>query len=97
MPISFSSSLREECRTGQKYLAKGRKILVISHVKTGSYEKDGKRIYTTEFVVDKIEFLSSAQQDNRAQHRQSSPPRAMPIRDSSRSMMTSCPSKNLRR
>ena len=43
----------------QKYLAKGRKILVISHVKTGSYEKDGKRIYTTEFVVDKIEFLSS--------------------------------------
>lgn len=42
-----------------KYLAKGRKVLVISHVKTGSYQKDGTTIYTTEFVVDHIEFLSA--------------------------------------
>lgn len=48
----------------QNYLAKGRKVLVESHVRTGSYEKDGQRIYTTEFVVDHIEFLSAAQQDN---------------------------------
>ncbi|MGI6689843.1 MAG: single-stranded DNA-binding protein [Christensenellales bacterium] len=43
----------------QKYLAKGRKVLTNTHVKTGSYEKDGKRIYTTEFVLDSIEFLSN--------------------------------------
>lgn len=60
----------------QKYLAKGRKILVISHVKTGSYEKDGKRIYTTEFVVDKIEFLSSAQQDNQSAAPAEQPPQS---------------------
>lgn len=48
----------------QQYLAKGRKVLVECHVKTGSYEKDdgrgGKqRVYTTEFIVDNMEFLSS--------------------------------------
>ena len=42
-----------------KYLTKGRKILVEAHVRTGSYEKDGKRVYTTEFIADKIEFISS--------------------------------------
>lgn len=44
----------------EKHLSKGRKVLVETHVKTGSYEKDGKRVYTTEFVADKIEFLSAA-------------------------------------
>lgn len=44
----------------EKYLSKGRKVLVDTHVKTGSYEKDGRRVYTTEFVADKIEFLSAA-------------------------------------
>lgn len=48
----------------EKYLAKGRKVLVEAHIRTGSYEKDDRgekrRVYTTEFVADKIEFLSSA-------------------------------------
>lgn len=44
----------------EKHLSKGRKVLVETHVKTGSYEKDGRRVYTTEFVADKIEFLSAA-------------------------------------
>ena len=46
----------------EKYLAKGRKVEVTSHVKTGSYEKDGRKIYTTEFVVESIGFLSSKEQ-----------------------------------
>jgi single-strand DNA-binding protein len=50
----------------QKYLSKGRKVLVETHVKTGSYEKEGKRIYTTEFILDRVEFLSSAQQTQQA-------------------------------
>ena len=50
-----------------KYLSKGRKVLVEAHVRTGSYEKDEgngekRRVYTTEFIVDKIEFLSSARE-----------------------------------
>ena len=46
-----------------KYLTKGRKCAVEAHVRTGKYEKDGQTIWTTEFVTDKIEFLSSAQGD----------------------------------
>ena len=45
-----------------RYLAKGRKCAVEAHVRTGKYEKDGQTIWTTEFVTDKIEFLSSAQE-----------------------------------
>lgn len=40
-----------------KYLDKGSKILVEGHIQTGSYEKDGKKIYTTDVAVEKIEFL----------------------------------------
>ena len=47
----------------EKYLTKERKILVEAHVRTGSYEKDGKRFYTTEFIADKIEFISSKDPD----------------------------------
>lgn len=54
----------KRAEVAQKYLTKGRKVLVECHVKTGSYEKDdgkggSQRVYTTEFVVDNIEFLSS--------------------------------------
>lgn len=44
----------------EKFATKGRKFLVESHVQTGSYkDKDGKTIYTTDFVVDNIEFADS--------------------------------------
>lgn len=42
-----------------RYLDKGSKILVEGHIQTGSYEKDGKKIYTTDVAVEKIEFLES--------------------------------------
>ena len=42
-----------------KYLDKGRKISVEGHIQTGSYEKDGRKIYTTDVVVEKIQFLDS--------------------------------------
>ena len=44
-----------------KYLTKGRKCCVEGHVRTGHYEKDGKTVWTTELVADKVEFLSSVQ------------------------------------
>lgn len=40
-----------------KYLTKGRLIGVTGRIRTGSYEKDGKKIYTTDVVADRIEFL----------------------------------------
>ena len=46
-----------------KYLKKGRKVGVVCKVRTGSYKKDEQTIYTTDFIVEDLEFLSSAQDD----------------------------------
>ena len=44
----------------EKYLKKGTKILVIGRIQTGSYtDKDGKKVYTTDVVVDEHEFVES--------------------------------------
>lgn len=43
----------------EKWLKKGVKIIVTGHINTGSYEKDGQRIYTTEIVADSHEFCES--------------------------------------
>lgn len=39
-----------------KYFSKGSKIAVTSHFQSGSYEKDGKKVYTQNFIVDKVDF-----------------------------------------
>lgn len=44
----------------EKYGKKGKRFAFETHVNTGSYEKDGKRIYTTDFIVDRFEFCDSA-------------------------------------
>ena len=44
----------------EKYLRKGSKILVEGHIQTGSYtNKDGQKVYTTDVVVDRHEFVDS--------------------------------------
>lgn len=41
------------------YVTKGSKVTVRCHVKTGSYDNnEGKKLYTTDFIVDEIEFPS---------------------------------------
>jgi single-strand DNA-binding protein len=42
-----------------RYLTKGTKIAVIGRIQTGSYEKDGRKVYTTDIVVDEHEFCES--------------------------------------
>jgi single-strand DNA-binding protein len=42
-----------------KYLFKGKQILVEGRIQTGSYEKDGRKVYTTDVVVDRFEFTGS--------------------------------------
>ena len=43
----------------EKYLKKGTKIVVECRVQTGSYEKDGRTVYTIDFVVESAEFAES--------------------------------------
>ncbi|SHH52592.1 single-strand DNA-binding protein [Anaerosphaera aminiphila DSM 21120] len=44
------------------FLQKGRRIGVQGRIQTGSYEKDGHTVYTTDIVVDTMEFLDNMQQ-----------------------------------
>lgn len=47
-------------KTGEfvnKYFTKGMKIGIIGHIQTGSYEKDGKKLYTVDVIVDECEFV----------------------------------------
>lgn len=41
------------------YFRKGQRIAVTGHIQTGSYEKDGQRVYTTDVVVDSFDFIES--------------------------------------
>lgn len=46
------------------YFRKGQRIAVSGHIQTGSYEKDGQRIYTTDVVVDSFDFVESNSSSN---------------------------------
>lgn len=42
-----------------KYTHKGSKVGVEGRIQTGSYEKNGVKVYTTDVVLDSVEFLDS--------------------------------------
>ena len=47
----------------EKYVVKGTKIAVVGHIQTGSYtNKDGQKVYTTDVVIDELEFCESKSQ-----------------------------------
>ena len=41
----------------QKYFHKGMKMGVSGRIQTGSYEKDGQKRYTTDIIIEEVEFL----------------------------------------
>ena len=44
----------------ENYLHKGMKIAVVGRIQTGSYtDKDGKKVYTTDVIVEDHEFVES--------------------------------------
>ena len=47
----------------EKYALKGRLVAVKGRILTGSYEKDGKRIYTMDIAADRLEFLDGSEED----------------------------------
>lgn len=43
----------------EKYFHKGNKIAIEGRIQTGSYEKDGQKVYTTDVVIESCEFVES--------------------------------------
>ena len=41
----------------ERYLSKGRQVGITGRIQTGSYEKDGRTIYTTDVIASRVEFL----------------------------------------
>lgn len=41
----------------EKYLSKGKKTAVEGRLQSGSYEKDGKKVYTMDVIADRVEFI----------------------------------------
>lgn len=49
-----------------RYLFKGSQCAVDGRIQTGSYQdKDGKTVYTTDVIADRVEFLTRASQEKR--------------------------------
>ena len=45
----------------EKFLKKGSKVGITGRIQTDSYEKDGRKVYTTDIVANNVEFLSSSE------------------------------------
>lgn len=57
-------------KTGEfvgKYFLKGRKMILRGHIQTGSYEKEGRKVYTTDVIADEVEFGDSKKDLEEAQ------------------------------
>ena len=59
IPIVVFGKQAENC---DRYLAKGRRVAITGRIQTGSYEKEGRTVYTTDIIASNVEFLSSGQQ-----------------------------------
>lgn len=47
-----------------KWLKKGQLVGIVGHLQTGSYEKDGQKIYTTDVVVDRTTMVDWGKKDD---------------------------------
>ena len=43
----------------EKYCKKGTKLVIEGRIQTGSYEKEGQKVYTTDVIVENVEFAES--------------------------------------
>jgi len=44
-----------------RYISKGRLVGIQGRIQTGKYEKEGRTIYTTDVIADRVEFLDRAE------------------------------------
>ena len=64
----------------EKYLKQGTKIALNGHIQTGSYtNRDGKKVYTTDVVVESQEFAES--KGDKAETKKEEPTDFVPVPD----------------
>ena len=40
-----------------RFTAKGLRVVVQGRIQTGSYEKNGQKVYTTDIIADRVDFI----------------------------------------
>lgn len=63
--IVVFGKIAENC---EKYLSKGKMAAVTGRIQTGSYDKDGRKVYTTDVVASSVEFLSPSNGNGNTQN-----------------------------
>ena len=46
----------------EKYLKKGKQVAIEGRIQTGSYDKNGQKVYTTDVVANRVHFIYDGQQ-----------------------------------
>ena len=59
---------RKQAENVKKYCSKGSLVAVEGRIQTGSYEKDGQRVFTTDVVADSVQFLETKSQSQGRQN-----------------------------
>ena len=53
----------KQAEIAEKWLSKGSQVGITGRLQTGSYEKDGRKVYTTDVIANNIEFLDTRRKD----------------------------------
>jgi len=57
------TAFEKQAELALQYLTKGRKVAVEGRIQTGDYtDKDGKKVYTTDVIANRVEFLDRKEQ-----------------------------------
>lgn len=55
---------RETAELINKYFLKGSGIIIEGQIKTGSYENNGKKVFTTDVMVEHVDFVEKKEKEN---------------------------------
>lgn len=74
------TAFRQTAKFVSSYFQKGKPIVVEGKITTGSYEKEGKTVYTTEVTADTVNFVVGDKKSdgNATQPAQTSPTQPVP-------------------
>lgn len=74
--------LGKQAENCERYLAKGRLVGVQGRIQTGSYtNREGVKVYTTDILADRVEFLDSGDRQQQSQQTQPAYPAPAPSTD----------------
>lgn len=58
----------------EKFVKKGNRLAVSGRIQTGSYEKEGQKIYTTDIIVENAEFIEPKKESNESSKEETKEP-----------------------